>query len=237
MDPEIKTGGTPMEKNSIIDEIIRREWDMFHTVNGDDRTDCQDNYPTFAAMRRAQYEVWDEETRARFLEDITRAGDEGRNLSREKYIRMMKSTDPAGYAEFAGELPQVTPEQQALVADIWARILAQTERMREKFPILALGGRPLHASEERDGWASVETYQTSELLTYSAPTLRALLAHIEAMEAEGRDFAFEVQKNSVLCQGFHSMEEAEQVMTAQLLRQMGGTLDGSCGYGGNACGC
>ena len=41
-------------------------------------------------------------------------------------------------------------------------MLAQTERMRGDYPILALGGRPLHASEERDGWASIETYQKGD---------------------------------------------------------------------------
>ena len=46
------------------------------------------------------------------LEDITRAGDEGRNLSREKYIRMMASTAPEGYEHFKGELPPDSGEKK-----------------------------------------------------------------------------------------------------------------------------
>ena len=98
-------------------------------------------------------------------------------------------------------------------------------------PILALGGRPLHASEERDGWASIETYQTSERLTYSAPTLRALLAEIERLEAEGRDFVYMVQENTVTGQGFPDMAAAEKAMAEQLLKEM------NIEIGGGGCCC
>ena len=110
-------------------------------------------------------------------------------------------------------------------------MLAQTERMRENYPILALGGRPLHAAEERDGWASIETYQTSELLTYSEPTLRALLAEIERLEAEGKDFVYMVQENTVTGQGFKSMAEAEKAMAEQILKEM------NIEIGGGGCCC
>ena len=62
-------------------------------------------------------------------------------------------------------------------------MLAQTERLREKYPAVALGGRPLRASEETEGWASIETYQCGELATYSEKTLAALLEHITAANA------------------------------------------------------
>ena len=112
-----------------------------------------------------------------------------------------------------------------------AKMLAQTERMRGDYPILALGGRPLHASEERDGWASIETYQKSELLTYSEPTLKALLANIEALEASGRDFVYMVQENTVLDQGFPTMAAAEKAMAEQLLKEM------NIEIGGGGCCC
>ena len=220
-----------MDKKALIDAILEKEWPMFHNVNGEERASCQNDYPVFEIMRRAQYEAWSADALTAYLNDITAAAAAGRNLAREKYIRMMESTDPRGYAAFCGELPAVSDEKRALCERIWAKMLVQTERMRQDYPVLALGGRPLHASEERDGWASIETYQKSELLTYSEPTLRALLANIEQLEAEGKDFVFMVQENTVLGQGFPTMAEAEKAMAAQILREM------NIEIGGGGCCC
>ena len=215
-----------MEKKELIDAIIEKEWPMFHNVNGEDRASCQNDNTAFQIMRRAQYKVWSPEALECYLADVTAAEAENRNLAREKYIRMMESTDPRGYEAFCGELPEVSEEKRALVAGIWEKMLAQTERMRETYPILALGGRPLHAADERDGWPSIETYQTCELLTYSEPTLRALLAEIERLEAEGKDFVYLVQENTVRGQGFRTMAEAEKAIAEQLLREMNIEISG-----------
>ena len=209
-----------MTKQELIEATIDKEWKMFHWVNGEERTDCQNDWRTFVIMRRAQYTAWSEEAVASFFDDICTAEAEGRNLSREKYIRMMKSTDPAAYEAFCKELPEVNERKQALVDEFWKKILAQTLRMREKYPILALGGRPTYASEE-NGWASLETYQNSEALTYSEKTLEALLAHCNALEAQGIDLAFEIQRNTVTGLGFENMDQAEAAMTAQIMRQTG----------------
>ena len=216
-----------MTKQELIDAIIDKEWLMFHNVNGDTRADCQEDPRTFAIMRRAQYEAWSEAAVESFYRDICAAEAEGRNLFREKYIRMMRSTDPAGYEAFKGELPEVSERKAALAAELWQIYLAQTLRMREKYPILALGGRPTYASEE-DGWASLETYQTCENLTYSEATLEALLAHARALEAQGVDLVYEIQRNSVLGLGFESMDQAEIAMAKQILEAMGNTGCGCC---------
>ena len=217
-----------MDKKALIELILEKEWPMFHNVNGEERASCQNDYPVFRIMRCAQYKAWRVEALTAYFNDITAAASEGRNLAREKYIRMMESTDPAGYAAFCGELPEVTEEKRAVCEAIWAKMLAQTERMRDNYPILALGGRPLHAGEERDGWASIETYQKSELLTYSVDTLKALLANIEALEAEGKDFVYMVQENTVLDQGFPTMAAAEKVMAEQILRELNVEIGGGC---------
>ena len=220
-----------MEKQALVDAILEKEWPMFHNVNGEERASCQNDYPVFEIMRRAQYDAWSPEALEAYLADVSAAAAEGRNLAREKYIRMMESTDPRGYAAFCGELPPVSEEKRGIVAKIWEKMLAQTERMREKYPILALGGRPMLAKDEADGWPSIETYQTCELLTYSEPTLRALLAEIERLEAEGRDFVYMVQENTVTGQGFPDMAAAEKAMAEQLLKEM------NIEIGGGGCCC
>lgn len=218
-----------MEKKALIDAILEKEWPMFHNVNGEERADCQDDRRTFTAMRTAQYAVWSNEALESYLGDVEKAEREGRNLAREKYIRMMATTAPEGYEHFRGELGPDSEEKKQTVAAIWAILLRQTEKMREKYPLIALGGRPLRISDEKGGATSVENYQCSELMTYSEGTLRALLREVERLEAEGKSFAWKVQENSVLSMGYPSMEEAEKAMLDRLLQEMDATVTiGGC---------
>ena len=219
-----------MERDALLDKIVEKEWAMFEAVNGADHVSCQEDRPTFEAMRRAQFSAWSRAAAESYLRDLEAAEAQGRNLVREKYIRMMESTQPEGYEAFKGELPALSEAQEALVKELWGHFLAQTERMREKYPAVALGGRPLHANEERDGYASIETYQVGELKTYSEETLRALLSHMEALEEEGVDLAFQIQRNSVTCMGYETMEDAERAIAFQLIQQFGGGECTSCGY-------
>ncbi len=214
-----------MEKKQVIDAIIDREWEMFRVVNGEERVSCQNDRDGFRAMRGAQYDVWSQPACESYLADLTEAERQGRNLPREKYIRMMKDTEPAAYAVLSRDLPAVSEEKQALVDGIWEILLRQTERLREEYPLLALGGRPLHARDEGPGETSVETYQRGELLTYSERTLRLLLDHIRDMEGQGKDYAYAVQENTVLAAGYPSMKEAEEIMLAQAKKRMEAEVD------------
>jgi len=216
-----------MDKKELIAQILEKEWPMFHNVNGEDRVDCQEDQNTFIAMRTAQFDVWNEAALAGYNKDLDAAIAEERSLVKEKYIWMMEHTDPEGYEAFKSALPEVSEKKNALVADIWAIMLVQTEKLRESYPLLALGGRPLHAAEENE-WPSIETYQTSELRTYSEETLEALLAHIKAMQAAGEDFVYKIQENSVTCLGYKDMKEAEVAMMAQFMQSMGIEVSEGC---------
>ena len=200
------------EKERIISEILPIEWEMFHTVNGDNRASCQDDFIGFQGLRTAQYIEWSEEALASYLEDIKKCETEGRNIAREKYIRMMKVSAPQDYAVLSKELPPSSAEKEAMVEEIWQIALPQTIRMRKEFPRIATGGRPLSIAEER-GYPSVENYQKSELMTYSDKTVRLLLEHIKKLDTEGVEFFRRVQENSVRCRGFASMEEAEKLLS------------------------
>ena len=197
-----------MEKKTVIDEVILLEWNMFRTVNGEEQVDCQQNPDMFYAMRKAQFQVWPETALENYRQDLKRAEQEGRNLLREKYIRMMRITDPEAYEVLGRDLPEVSARREELAKAIWAVQERQTRKLRSDYPALGLLGRPMEAEEEED-WASVENYQLSELLTYSEETLETLLAHIREMERLGQDYVREIQENTVLCQGFASLDEAE----------------------------
>ena len=216
-----------MNKTELIKEIIEKEWPLFHNVNGDERVDCQEDQKTFEAMRSAQFTVWDEASLASYSKDLDAAVAAGTSPVKEKYIWMMENTDKAGFEAFKHLLPEVSEEKKSLIDSIWAIMLAQTEELRKTYPLLALGGRPLHASEEST-WASIETYQTSELKTYSEETLKALLAHIKNMQEKGEDFVYKIQENSVTCLGYKDMKEAEFAMMGQVMEDMGITVEEGC---------
>ncbi|MCC8059763.1 MAG: DUF4125 family protein [Clostridiales bacterium] len=199
-----------MDMEPIISDIIDLEWDMFHVVNGENRVSCQENHHVFELMRRAQFSEWSREAAESYLEDLKTAKAANHNLAREKYIRMMASTAPDEYETLKVQLPSVSAEKEELVREIWRHFSVQTERMRAKYPFIALCGRPFHADEEQNGETSIETYQTGELMTYSERTLKALLKHIIHLEAEGIDMAYRIQENAILCLGYSSMEEAEK---------------------------
>lgn len=218
-----------MSMEEQIREIVDQEWPLFQNVNGENHVSCQEDERTFRAMRSAQFAAWSREALASYQRDLEEARTAGRNLIREKYIRMMASTDPEGYEHFRGELPILTEEQQRLSQEIWAHLLPQTERMRQAYPALAMGSRPLRAAEETDGWASIETYQVGELNTYSEATLRLLLEHLKKLEAEGVDLACRIQENSVKSMGYATMEDAERETAFRYLQQMGG---GECTFCG-----
>ena len=120
-----------MEKKELISAIVAKEWPMFHNVNGDDRVDCQEDQKTFEAMRNAQFSVWDEASLESYSKDLDAAIAADRSLVKEKYIWMMENTDKRGFEAFKDLLPVVSEEKKALVADIWAIMLAQTEELRK----------------------------------------------------------------------------------------------------------
>ncbi|MCR4770908.1 MAG: DUF4125 family protein [Oscillospiraceae bacterium] len=199
-----------MDKETLVKSIIELEWPMFRDVNGDDRADCQENEPMFVKMRSAQFSVWNEQTLLSYRDDLIAAKKEGRNLLRDKYINMMASTDPELYARMKRELPEPGEKKLELTESIWRILLRQTVLLRSRYPEVGRLGRPLLAADERDGWASVETYEKGELLTYSEKTLALLLQCIRGMEAEGVSFAERIQENGVMSEGYASLEEAER---------------------------
>lgn len=218
-----------MELNALIEQIITLEWPMFHLVNGEDRADCQENPAVFRAMRDAQFRAWSSQAAECYLADLEAAQAAGRNLIREKYIWMMGRTDPTGFQHFQSELPKLSEDQERLIAALWSRFLPQTERLRQEFPAVALGGRPLLAQDEAEGDTSIETYQIGEWKTYSEATLAALLEHTKKLEEQGVDLVRLIQENSVAAMGYPTLEAAEKAIAYQLIQQMGGGECSNCG--------
>ncbi len=204
-----------MDANDLREQIVAAEWAMFqNTRNRGGRAFCQDDYVTFCNMRRAQFDAWSDEAAESYLEDLRAAADKGRNMIAEKYLNMMKSTHPAEYEAQKRFLPPVSVEKRALAEEICAEMLAQTVPLREAYPRVGAGARPLYSDADKYGFTSVQTYQLGELLTYSEKTLRLLKKHLFALKAEGRSLAREVTSRSVCSYGYSSLEEAEAFLAS-----------------------
>ena len=70
-----------MDKKALIDAILEKEWPMFHNVNGEERASCQNDYPVFEIMRRAQYDAWSPEALEAYLAGKVFAGAAGSTLA------------------------------------------------------------------------------------------------------------------------------------------------------------
>lgn len=197
-------------KKETIDRIIDLEWNMFHSVNeGSELAWCQNDRKTFDGMRRGQVEAWDDQTAGSYLKDLEEATAAGRNLAEEKYIFMMRSTAPVEFLQLMDRVPGIDCETETLAEEITDRMIAQTVEMRKKYPYISSAGRPLRSTEDTPALTSVETYQLSELLTYSKRTLRALLAHLIDLERNGISLAERIQEYSLRTYGFKSLAEAD----------------------------
>jgi hypothetical protein len=201
----------------ILDEIVSFEWDMFQAVNeGGPRADCQDDRATFEGMRRAQFQAWSPEACASYFDDLLNAILEGRNLVSEKYIHMMKNTSPRQYAELLRLIPVPGEDEKRLANDISQALLEETEALQQQFPYVSGSGRPLRAQLDFTGVTSIETYQLSELLTYSGATLTLLREHLTALRSGGKSLAREILENTVKHYGYSSLESAEAATKARI---------------------
>jgi len=193
----------------IINWIVSAEWDMFTAVNeGKARASCQEDRRTFDIMRTAQFEAWSAETVACYKSDLESAQATGRNLVEEKYINMMKTTDPDGYLALHSRATVPAGNVPALARELGALLMEQARVLFEDYPYVSGRGRPLYSVFD-DYSVSVETYQLSELLTYSESTLAALLVHVLSLAENGISYAKTVLENTVHFYGFGSLDEAE----------------------------
>jgi len=215
------------EKEKLIANIIEIEWEMFVSVNeGEERASCQEDRVTFEGMRAAQYNAWAHKAVASYLRDLENARLNGRNLVEEKYIHMMRTTEPAQYNALLARITVPTEKAQALAQEISDKLLEQTRVLFEDYPYVSGHSRPLYSTLDY-GYTSVETYQHGELLTYSEETLTDLLEHILKLEKDGVSLARVILENTIKFYGYESLDTAE-AMTKERIDKQGISVSFGC---------
>jgi len=203
------------ENDKSIEKIISTEWELFTSVNeGQERASCQEDRATFEGMRAAQFKAWSTLAISSYLDDLMAARQNGRNLIEEKYIHMMETTEPAQYEALRSRLTAPPDAVRSLAREVSDILIDQTRLMFELYPYVSGRGRPLYSAFDNGG-ISVETYQFSELLTYSEKTLSALKEHVERLAKDGISLARVILENTVKFYGYQSLESAESATKAR----------------------
>lgn len=191
--------------------IAKAEFEAFDKVqNEGGRASCQNNWPTFKVMRMSQYKTWDEEMLLQYLADFKISCSKGRNMIEEKYARMMASTAPRQYAEFADKLPAISEEKSIIMEEIIRLQVQWMEEFAAQYPGLADNARLIHTSEDTPFDTSYETYLRGELGTYSDKMLELYGRYIVLHAQAGRNIASEIMWNTIQFYGYKSFEEAMQ---------------------------
>ena len=176
---------TPIaDRESLLDQIVGREWDMMKAVVSDGRSLCQERPGTFRAMREMSHSVLSRDTLASYLGDLRNAEAEGRNLVTEKYARM------------EGQIPPLS--QCPLIPRIVSIESAWMKELCDAYPLT------FQASV-----AYFTRYESCELETYSDPTLTLLYRDVLAALEGGRNLVRERYEHLFEAQGQGTLAEVE----------------------------
>lgn len=205
--------GIHMDKNELIDKIIKLEWEAFDKVDSEGgRAFCQDDWTTFEIMRKSQYLEWNEPMLESFIADFEAANSCGWNLITEKYARMEKTTVPEEYERIKDKLPAHTDRQDAIIEQIVSIQVGMMEDVASKYPKLADNARTLRTADDKPWDTSYETYLRGELGTYSEVTLSLYGMFIAELAKKGENLAYNIISNTAKLYGYDSIDAAEKAL-------------------------
>ena len=192
------------------EKLIQEEWKNFSAVSNEGgKASCQNDPETFFIMRRCQFSMWSEELVDSWYSDLKNAENIGRNLLSEKYGWMMQRTAPKQFEKIEKFLPVIPDEDILLIDEIVKTEVLWMEEYSRKYPFLAGGNRPVHASEDSVFVTSFETYLWGELHTYSPKTLRLYHSMINNLLKENKNMAVIIMEEMVKQYGYKDIDHAE----------------------------
>ena len=207
----LKNKENAFDREKVIDKIIDLEFEAFDKVqNVGGRAECQNNFPMFYIMRKSQYLTWTDEMLSCILELWTENREKGLNMITEKYARMMESTSPDEYAEFADKLPKKTEKTRKIVDEIAKIQVDWMEEFSKEYPKLASQARNITSETDSVYDTSYETYLKGELLTYSDTLLKMYAEFIIVLYNKNENLAKLTIENTAKLQGYDSLRKAEE---------------------------
>lgn len=196
---------------NLVNEIVELEWKQFDLVeNVGGRASCQDDFSTFAIMRKSQYMTWPKVLLESYLNDLKEANQKGWNLITEKYARMMESTSLIEFEKIKDQLPVLNSQRIQLQEQLINIQVSWMEEFKEKYPDIATNARVIHTYEDQKDDTSYETYLRGEISTYSDRTLVLYGRMIIDYVNRNKSYVEDIMRNTVQFYGYASVEDAQR---------------------------
>lgn len=182
------------QKQSLINEILNIEWNMFQGVKGETPSACQNMPDKFSKIRGSIFMVWPNEALESYLSDLKKAHRKERNLLTEKYARMDNRIPPLSNNPRIKDIVKIETSWQ--------------EEIRHKYPmvfqVMCRTTRPT-----LDG-NNFSIYLESELETYGNKTIELYFKKVK--DAQKSDSNLAIKSLEILLKegGFSNITHAEQ---------------------------
>lgn len=194
----------------LVSQIAKMEFKAFDKVkNEGGRASCQNDWPTFAVMRKSQYLTWDRDMLLQYAYDFERELSLGHNLITEKYGRMMESTAPEKYRELEQHFPKLSPEKKQIIEKVVEIQMKMMEEFAKVHPKVAGNARILHTYEDSIVDTSYETYLRGEISTYSDKMLQLYARFVIRWAQSGESIPRQTIENTARLYGYPDLESFE----------------------------
>lgn len=214
-------------KESLIKKIVKLEYKMFKEVHTNAQgEECKDREGTFILERKSFWYPLSKETLMSYLYGLEEAIVEGRNLLKEKYLKMdgnlnikdMKQVDlKKGYERSKTQCDVEGPpdnsksldeEHQKLIQEI-VKIESKWQiELKEKYPNI------FKTKVNTSKGLNFEKYLKSELETYPSLTIEYYFRDVLDAQKEGRNLALEGYEYMFKELNYSSLEEANKKINA-----------------------
>lgn len=186
-----------MGKESLLENILDMEWEMFVRVKSVHPAACQGAPDKFRAIRGSVFEtMWTEEMLASYLEQLGDAKVQGRNLLTEKYARMDNLIPPSTDNPLIAEIVAIN--------DRWQRELQQC------YPALYV--RCCRGTNQTGDGSNFSIYLRCELETYGDRTVELYHQHVKNAEDQNRNLSIEALRQLIQKSGYRDLEHAEKCL-------------------------
>lgn len=187
-----------MHKHSdLIDKILNIEWAMFQNVKSETPASCQQMPDNFKRIRGSLFEVWEEDTLASYLSDLTKAEKEGKNLITLKYARMDDRVPPLKNAATLKKIAEIVEIEKKWQVEI-----------KHNYP--AIYSRVGRSTQETGGGESFSVYLACELETYGDHTLECYYQGIKNAENNHINLAAKSLEILLRKGGYQNIDHAER---------------------------
>jgi hypothetical protein len=194
-----------LQREELLDQIVGLERRMFVAVRSSSPSACQQQWHTFATMRRMSHSVLSDEFLESYLSDLQEAFGPAAQaagccaapvLSEQAKLcapSMRRNFFVEKYARIEDQMPQLNHNPR--IAEIMAVELKWFLVVQQTFPEL------LRSSD------AFQRYEQAELETYSDNSLELMFRDVSTAEAAGRNLVEERYENLSRMLGFSSIAQ------------------------------